>query len=147
LGTLSKQSGDLKSHRLYASPAWAATLALARMGEKESTEYVIAQVRRERDLILRSTSLFDDLAYTRQPAAFNLLREYLNSQARMPQVKDNVPGQLEAVRAATQFALYAKGCPVQGDAVVEADVPKIAKWASAQTSWTFRARAADTVVR
>jgi len=143
LKTLSEQAPAGKAHALYASSAWAASLALARMGDEERMKFVIAQVKAERDPVLRPTQLFDDLAYTRRQEAFDALRGYLRSAERLPRVKDHVPGTREAVRAATQFALYAEGCPVAGDNVEEADLHRISVWADAQTRWVLRSRAID----
>lgn len=143
LQTLSEQTPRGGAHALYASSAWAASLALVRMGDEERMKSVITQVNAERDLVLRPTQLFDDLAYTRRQEAFDTLRGYLRSTERLPRVKDRVPGTREAVRAATQFALYAEGCPVAGDNVEEADLHRISVWADAQTRWVLRSRAID----
>jgi hypothetical protein len=122
----------------YGRPPWVARLVLARMGDDEALREVIATVRAEPEIVTRATVLFADLAYTRQPAAFDVLREYLHSEERLPQLKDTVPGAPEARYAATAFAQHAVGCPVSGDDVRDADVPTIRTWADAQTSWDLR---------
>lgn len=123
---------------LYASREWAASLALARFGDVESTKRIIEQVKNEPNIILRATKLFTDLAYTRQPAAFDALRDYLHSHGRLPQIKDSVPGTPEAVYAATLFAKHAEGCPITSEDVYEKDVATIRQWADVQASWRFR---------
>ena len=122
---------------LYASPTWAAALALARFGDSASTDRVIAKVKAEPNLITRASQLFAELGYTRQPAAFDALRAYLTSMERTERIKDNVPGTPEALYAARQFALHVEGCPVSGK-VEEDDLPAIRSWADNQTSWTIR---------
>jgi hypothetical protein len=125
------------SHRAQ-SQGWTALLALARMGDEAALARVLDGVRREDDTVTRSTLLFADLAFTRQPAAFDLLREFLHSEERLPPLKDTGPGSLEALDAARQFALHAVGCPVQGEDVSTSDIPTVRAWADAQTRWTPR---------
>lgn len=122
----------------YASCEWAASLALSRFGDIESSKQVIAQVENESDITIRATRLFADIAYMRQPLAFDALRSYLHSKARLPQVKDSVPGALEAIYAAELFAKYIEGCPIAGPDVYEKDIVPITQWADAQTIWEFR---------
>lgn len=128
----------MQADRLYASREWAALLTLARFGDAESTKRVIEQVKNESDIILRATRLFADLAYTRQPLAFDALRDYLHSQERLPQIKASVPGTPEAVYAAALFAKHVEGSPVTSADVYEKDVAAIRQWADAQTTWIFR---------
>jgi hypothetical protein len=124
------------SHRAK-SEGWTALLALARMGDEPALARVLDGVRRENDTVTRATLLFEDLAFTRQPAAFDLLREYLHSEERLPPLKDTGPGSPEALDAARQFALHAVGCPVQGEDVSTSDIPTVRAWADAQTRWTL----------
>lgn len=123
---------------LYASETWAAALALARFGDRASTERVIAKVKAEPNLITRASQLFAELAYTRQPLAFDALRSYLSSMERTERIKDNVPGTPEALYAARQFALYVEGCPTTNGKVEEEDLPAIRTWAAKQASWMIR---------
>lgn len=117
---------------------WAALLALARMDHGDALQRVIARVRAEANIVTQSTLLFDDLAYTRQPAAFDELRRYLHSTERLPQLKDTVPGSPQGLSAARQFALHVEGCPVQGEDVSEGDLDSIRAWADAQSRWVLR---------
>jgi hypothetical protein len=115
-----------------AGNTWAALLALARMGDEKALARVIRQVGREPDIILRATVLFQDLAYTRRPGAFEALRGYLNSEARLPQIKSNVPGRLEAAYAAAAFSRYVEGFPIQETDLSEQQVLQVRAWVNAQ---------------
>jgi hypothetical protein len=121
----------------HEEQTWAAMLALSRLGDDQSLNAVIRRVRQERDIIVRATILFADLGYTRQPAAFDVLKEYLNSDARMPRIKDNVPGELEAARAAAEFARHIRGFPIQETDFSEAEVMEARAWVNSQTAWEF----------
>jgi hypothetical protein len=88
----------------YASNAWAALLALARLGDSSSLERIIRQVQNESDIVIRATILFGDLGYTRRSAAFTVLKTYMNSDQRLPAVKETVPGRIEACYAAAVFS-------------------------------------------
>lgn len=73
LRTLSQESSASKKDR------WAAMLALARMGDNQSTENIMSRVRKmtvNDDVVYQ---LFPDLLYTRQREAIALLIEALNS--------------------------------------------------------------------
>ncbi|MEA3444156.1 MAG: hypothetical protein U9R19_05455 [Bacteroidota bacterium] len=125
-------------NQLYSSCQWAASLVLARFGDIKITKRIIEQVNEEQDIIVRSTRLFADLAYTRQQLAFDTLRKYLHSQERLPQVKSTVPGQKEAIYAAEIFANFVVGCPVSGPDIEIEEVQKIKIWADRQSKWLFR---------
>jgi hypothetical protein len=103
-----------------------------------STERIILKVQSEPDVVVRATHLFQDLAYTKQPAAFDALRVYLRSNNRLPQLKETVPGRLEAIYAAALFAKLVEGCPVQGPDVRETDLEQIRAWAASQKNWKIR---------
>lgn len=123
---------------LQNSRQWSATLALARMGDIASMDRIVERVRSEPDIVARSSVFFQDLAYTRRQAAFDMLRDYLESTERLPQLKSTVQGELEARYAAALFAEFAVGCPVEGSDVDEEDIPRIRDWAAAQQSWLLR---------
>lgn len=76
----------------YASVEWYSALALARMGDKQETKRIIKIVESEADVVLRVTRLLSDVAYLRQIEGVKLLQKYLESEDRLPRVKDNVPG-------------------------------------------------------
>jgi len=122
----------------YAGNVWSALLALARMGDGKSLERIIRQVQNETDLVVRATILLWDLAYTRQPVAFDVLKRYLNSDKRLPAVKPTVPGQLEACYAAVAFAKYVKGFPIQETDFSEQQVVQAREWVNVQTEWHFK---------
>lgn len=126
------------STALYGSRPWSAALVLARFGDADSIQLVIAQVKNEPDIIQRATHLFKDLAYTKQQLAFDSLRDYLHSTERLPQVKNTVLGRPEAIYAAEQFSLYVEDCPVTDPDVKEKDIAMIREWAGEQTMWKIR---------
>jgi hypothetical protein len=117
---------------------WAALLALARLGDEAALKTVIARVRAEQDIVVRSTILFEVLGYTMRPAAFDVLREYLNSDSRLPRIKDNVPGTMEASRAAAVFSKYIRGFPIQETDFSEPQTMQARSWANSQTTWQFK---------
>jgi hypothetical protein len=117
---------------------WAAWLALARLGDDAALAYVIRRVRAEEDIIVRATILFDDLGYTRRPAAFDALKSYLNSDKRLPAVKDTVPGRLEASYAAAVFSKHIKGFPIEETDFSERQTSEARLWVNAQTGWQFK---------
>ena len=120
------------------SNTWAALLALARQGDDQALTAVIQRVREEQDIIVRATVLFYDLGYTRRSAAFDALRVYLNSDKRLPAVKDTVPGRLEACHAAAVFSKHIKGFPIQETDFTEQQVIQVRPWVNAQTEWRFK---------
>jgi len=123
---------------LYAGVPWAACLALARMGDASCLQRIVEKTAQERDLIVRTTQLFADLAYTRQPAAFDALRGYLRSDARLPQLKDTVPGASEALYAAAAIAGHVEGSPVAEKDLREEDVTTVRRWAESQRGWRIK---------
>ncbi len=120
-----------------ASNNWAALLALARQGNELALDTIIRRVRAEQDIVLRVV-LFADLGYTLQPVAFNALRDFLNSSARLPTIKDHVPGTLEASRAAAVLSKYISGFPIQETDFSEAQTMQARAWANAQEFWHFK---------
>lgn len=121
---------------LKADPAWAAALALARLGDRPSLERIRDRVFAEDDIVLRATQLLPDLAYTKVPAAFDLLRHYLDSFARLPTLKPTQSkGEREAAHAAKVILANTSGGPdVQGlddDALVRA----VKAWVDQLAAW------------
>jgi hypothetical protein len=117
---------------------WTALLALARMGDPVALQRVLESVSAEADIVTRATILFDDLAFTRQPAAFDLLRTRLQSDARLPSLKPEGVGEPEALHAARHLLAHVDGGPFDPTALTEADLPAIRTWADAQTTWRLR---------
>ena len=116
---------------------WAATLALARMGDVQKLEEIIQRVKTSTDIIERSGRLFDELAWTKKQEAFNVLREYLYSQAYLPSVRDHdKPGTPEAVYAARAFARHIRNCPpIKHDLPDKQELTDIIYWAKEQKEW------------
>lgn len=116
---------------------WAATMALARMGYEKRLKEVIQQVRSEADIVERSR-LFDDLAWTKQQDAFDVLRGYLYSPKYLPDTRDHSKlGSPEATYAARTFIQYIKNCPVKSEFPNASELAIIANWADQQRIWVF----------
>ena len=142
---LPRLKAQVKDHPLPEPPppgyelknTWAALLALARLGDEPALAAVLRRVLQEEDVISRATVLFYDLGYTRRPAAFDTLRKYLSSDKRLPRIKDNVPGRLEASHAAAVFSKHIMGFPIQETDFNEQQTMQVRDWVNAQTSWQF----------
>jgi hypothetical protein len=123
----------------YAKDEWTALLVLARMGDERSAQIVNDRVRRESEIIVRATILLKDLAYTKQPSAFDTLKIYLNSAERLPQTKETAPGVLEASYAAALFSQYLEDFPMEeSDYFGDAEVSQIRAWVNKQTEWRIK---------
>lgn len=111
---------------------WAARLARARMGVEEDVVRAIQVVEAESDPVVRVARLLRDLAYTRHPAAIAAIGKYLESEERLPQVKDTAPGAQYAQYAMEVLAENVPGFPVakkgQG-AYTLADLAAAKRWA------------------
>jgi len=123
---------------LYNSQQWAAALTLARLGEDKYAEIVTKTAQKEPDIIMRATRLFSDLAFTKHPIAYNTLRQYMASQALLPQLKPTDKGAKEAYFAGEQLALHTVGCPVSADDFDENAIAQVKQWADSQSDWIFQ---------
>ena len=134
-----KELHDIATTSTDPQLKWAATLALARMGDKQKLNAVIQGVKSEPDIVQRSGRLFDDLAWTRQQETFNVLREYLHSQKHLPSTKDeSIPGTLEAAYAARAFINHIKNCPIKSEFPNAEELPIIVNWADQQKEWLIK---------
>jgi hypothetical protein len=122
----------------YGTREWAALLVLARWGIGDAGALVVEKVEAEKDPVVQATLLFRDLGYTRHPAAAEALRRALNSVARLPRIKDNVPGRPVALYAAEVMAECLAGFPLQKRDLQEADLRPVRAWANQQQTWKFR---------
>lgn len=137
---------QVKDHPLSEPPlagyqntnTWAALLALARQGYEPALTEVLKRAHKEQDIIVRTTILFRDLGYTERPAAFDALKGYLNSEERLPAVKDTVPGRLVGSYAAAVFSRYIKNFPIQETDFTETQTRQARAWVNSQTSWQFK---------
>lgn len=112
----------------YFDTTWAAMLALSRLGNDTALQRVIRQVKQERDIIVRATVLFPDLAYTLRRPAFEALAAYTNSQERLPELRSGEPGRLEAAYAAAAFARGVRDFPFQDPDLTERQVVQARAW-------------------
>lgn len=101
--------------RWYGTKEWASRMVLARSGDKEAMRDILKYVEQETNLVIRITVLLDDVAYTRQTEGVELLNRYLNSDERLPSVKDSAPGSLVCQRAAAVLAKMISDFPVRKD--------------------------------
>ncbi|MDM8540180.1 hypothetical protein QUF90_03750 [Desulfococcaceae bacterium HSG9] len=88
----SKYDPELTVGRWYGTLGWAARLARARMGSQTDIFRCIELTEAESDPVIRITHLLKDIAYIRHPEAIHLLRNYLESDNRLPSVKETTPG-------------------------------------------------------
>lgn len=83
------------------------------MGVEEDALRAIELVEREKDAGIRVSTLLRHLGYTRQPAAFEYIAKYLDSEGRVPPVKRNDPGTLYAQYAMDVLAYNLPGFPAK----------------------------------
>jgi hypothetical protein len=129
---------DEAAAQWFARSEWAARLALARMGDVDGIQRVVSKVDDAQDIVVRATILFKDLAYTRRPAAFDALRRYLNSDHRLPALRSNMKGRLEACYAAAVLAEHLENFPDKKTDFDESDLARVRTWANAQREWKIR---------
>lgn len=106
---------DEKNHtgKWYGKIAWSARLARARMGILDDIKQAINLVDEEQDHVVRVTLLLDDLIYTRQSEAILYVAGYLDSELRLPRIKENVPGTPYAQYAMDILVRHLPDCPVK----------------------------------
>lgn len=95
---------------LYASLAWYAHLALARLGKSDSAQRCVQHVR-DKNSIRGSVVILQKLAYTRHPIAIEYLNEVLLSEERMPPLH-GVAGRRIARDAANALSQCFDGFPI-----------------------------------
>ena len=76
----------------YGSLNWRANLAAARLGAKRNIKYCIKKIENEPNDVIRVTKLLRDLAYIRQKESVLSIKSFLDSDDRLPSVKDGVLG-------------------------------------------------------
>jgi hypothetical protein len=120
--------------RWYGTIEWASLLVLARFSEKGMAARVIQRVEQEKNPVFRATDGLKDVAYICQPEGIELLRKYLNSNERLPGVKDNDSGELVCKRAAALLAESLIDFPMKkqyfGD-FTETDIDVCRQWMNA----------------
>lgn len=108
-------SFDRTKEGCFTTNAWYACLALARLGDKEKIDQIIAAIELELDANLRLGKLLKFAAYTRQPGCIKLLRKYLESNEHLPgRVQDGPDkGPAYYVFALEYLAQYIDGFPIK----------------------------------
>jgi hypothetical protein len=150
IGVAEARDGDerlrtqIREHPLEKTPGyeksatWAALLALARLGDRNALAQVIDRVNQEKNIVVRASILLYDLGFTRRPAAFDTLKKYINSEERLPRIKDNVPGRQEASHAAAVFSKYIKDFPIIETDFNEQQTRQAREWVNSRTAWEFK---------
>lgn len=137
LRALVSEETGLNSATWYGTRGWYARLALARLGSQEDVTDVIERVESHPDPVIRVTRLLGDIAYTRQPAAIQLLQRYLESDERLPSLKANAPGSRYCQYALDFLAQSIEDFPVEsvGPGYSEAEIDSARAWMRAQTQF------------
>ncbi len=76
-----------------------AMFALTRLGDDSQIDEAIRRVDTDTNRIARATRRLEQLAYTRHPKAYRFIGSFLDSDERLPLVKNGVPGTRVAQRA------------------------------------------------
>lgn len=125
--------------KFYGKTSWASHLALARMGDANSLQYILARVKAEPDEVILVTLLLEDVAYTRQPQAVELIKQYLFSNDRLPPLHEGADGTLHAQYAAGLLAEILEGFPLTtrfGYTLEEIETAR--QWMRANTNYTIK---------
>jgi len=122
----------------YYTSGWAARLARARIGVKEDIQKCIELVEKEAESNDRHFMLLHDIGYIRQPAAINYLRQYLESDKRLPSVRAGTPGEPVSNYVMSILAESLRNYPVKRKEArnyTEQEIDRCRKWMSQQTTW------------
>lgn len=98
--------------RWYTTAAWAARLALARLGSAEDADRCISLVRGEKEQVTRVSRLLGDLAYVGTDAALAVVAEVLLGGGELPPAEPGVKPVPEAQYAIDFLARAVAGFPV-----------------------------------
>lgn len=126
----------------WGSIWWASRLARARMGSKSDIKHCIELVESYEETT-RVSNLLHQLSYVRQPEVVELLQKYLNSDKRLPRVKETAPGSLYASYVMAYLAEMLDDFPIKNEgaresrAYSEKEIKQIREWMSEQKEWKF----------
>lgn len=138
-GELLIDETKIDSSRLrYGSAGWAARLARARMGSKADIAHVIELVDMVPHNITRVTYLLHHIGYIRQPEAIEVLKRYLNSDERLPRVKDTVPGSRYCQYALGLLTQIIEEFPVKRNDIgiySQSEIDQARKWMKNKKNW------------
>lgn len=114
----------------FGGIAWPCHLALARMGNIESTNYCIQKVESESNSILRVTRLLKDVSYIRNAKSINLLKTYLFSEQRLPPVEEPFEGTKYVQYVMTYLAESLENfpIPIKGTGYTDQEVALARTW-------------------
>ncbi len=107
--------------RWYGTPEWKALVRLAQLGRGNAAEKAISVARRQSGRLgtgkstgaVETLVILEQVASIRQPEAVGFLKEYLDSDERLPDLDGGVPGTLIAQRAALLLASIVADFPVK----------------------------------
>lgn len=122
----------------YYTLGWKARLARARMGVEEDINRCIELVETEKFKGLGALNLLHDLAYIRQPATIDVLKEYVFSDERLSPVKPTAPGEPVAAYVIDILADCISNLPIKkrdGRGYKQDEIELCRKWMSEQTEW------------
>jgi hypothetical protein len=124
----------------FYSPNWGMQLALARMGNMESINYVVISIDSYADALTKFTLLIKDLSFTRQKEAVILLRKYLDNTNRLPSVIAGEEGAPCNTYAIIELAAMLKDFPAYSSepGYTQSDIYKAKEWVDLQTDFTFK---------
>ena len=135
-------AGDIEepsTGRWYGTSQWKALIRLAQLGDRNAAEKVVNVARRQAAGAGTGISkgfvevlvILEHVASIRQPEAVEFLKEYLDSNERLPDLDGGVPGTLIAQRAAVLLAPILEDFPVkrayETDYTIE-DIQTCRKW-------------------
>lgn len=131
--------GEPTPGQWYGTPRWKALIRLAQLGDRGAAERVVAVARRQAANasagkargVLENIVILDNVASIRQPEAVEFLKEYLDSDERLPDLDGGVPGTPISHRAAALLASLVEEFPVKkeycSDYTTE-DIQACRKW-------------------
>lgn len=122
------------------STNWGMQLALARMGNIESIDYVVKSIDNYSDPIAKYTLLLKDLSYTRQKESVLLLRKYLDNTNRLPSVVFGDEGAPCNIYAIEELAVMLQSFPTKSSDLgyTQEEIETARKWIDNQTTFTFK---------
>ncbi len=126
----------------YGTVGWAARLARARMGSKADIARAIELVEVVPNDVTRVTTLLRHIAYIRQSEAIKVLHRYLNSDERLPRVKETVPGARYSQYALDLLAQIIEGFPIKsvGPNYSQSEIELAREWMKNKDNWIHSIR-------
>ncbi len=130
---------DPDSGRFAGYHVWAAHSVMARRGDQKALKRIITYIRDTPERIQAITRLLPQLQYIEQTSVVALLKEVLESDERLPQVKSTVKGTPVANYAAYTLGRMLQGFPVVKEEPVysQAEIARCRTWLAKQRHYRF----------